>query len=159
MILPFPKVFYGPFTRLNESIVNVRVCHCFIQARAPSQWSPVPLFPPGTASSTVRGYGPWVVVTRSCAGTCWVYRGRCSAISCIPSTWSPSHSVNHLTLFAPDQNHIWQMMLITKISLSIFRLSIQPRPPDTCRLLPASQGRWCVFQKSPFSLLTKPSRG
>jgi len=76
-------------------VTVVCVCWCWCQARAPSQWSRVPLCPRGTASSTGRGCEPWVAAIRSSAGTCWVCREPCSPISCIQSTWSQSRSVKH----------------------------------------------------------------
>lgn len=161
------------------------VCYGLCQARAPSQWSQVPSCPHGTASSMARGCELWVAVIRSCAGMCWVCRGRCSPISWIPSIWSPSRLVKHtVTLITlewradnvtniRESSRQWSWMnshfytasclifLFYTVSLLFWtvRLSVQPRAPDACCLLSTCQRWWSVRPKSPHSFYTEPPGG
>lgn len=95
---------------IKQDLWAVYMCCWFHQVRVPSQWSQVPLCPPGMVSNMVRGWEPWAAVIRSCDGTCWACRGHCLPTFCILSTLSPSHLVNFMMLPSMSQLDREQIM-------------------------------------------------
>lgn len=83
---------------IKQELWVVYMCCWFPQVRVPSQWSRVPLCPPGMVFSMVRGWEPWAAAIRSCDGTCWACRGHCFPISCILFIFSQLHLVNLVML-------------------------------------------------------------